>query len=293
MVQRAWVRATGAVCLTVSLCVCGGEAAVRKGEDPPVQKQLASALQLDAAAAALSLRVDREARDLNAGRLIDPNPREVSLAEHFPRRAFAVSALRGADELQSLETRLDQAIVRAYETAAKADAPSPSALELQTALLHYAVLVRRQSGQSWHTVVPGLMNDPACMGDVIGDQLLARYFFELFSSAKDNRERSVFQLAEIARHTACLGTAQAIQIAGELTGAYAELEAFLRSIGRGDLLPHVANVVAQPLLTLLRHRPVSRPPIGSLSLVLVERGGAGRRREGAPHAGGLGSVVAL
>jgi hypothetical protein len=238
----------GAIGLTVTLCVCRGEAATPQTEQTPFQKQLEAVRRFDADAAAVSLRVDKDARDFNGGRVRQPEPRKLTAADIYPRRAFAVSAFEAAEKLQALETRLDQSLARAYEVASKAGSPASSAAELQTALLHYTVLLRRQSGQSWHTRVPGLVDDPACVGDIIGDQLLERYFSTLFSAAKDNRERSVFYLTEIARHTGCLGTAQAIQAARELTGAYTELEAFLRSVGRADLLPYVANVLAQPFL---------------------------------------------
>ena len=103
-------RTTGAIALTVAVCECGAKAAARNDRPTPIQKQLETVLQLDAEASALALTLDKDARDLNAGRVGQPDLARLTPADIYPRRAFALSLFKASDDLLDLETRLDKAI---------------------------------------------------------------------------------------------------------------------------------------------------------------------------------------
>ncbi len=137
-----------------------------------------------------------------------------------------------------------------YREAAALESAERSESLVRIALLHWTVLLRRASMQGFHTAVAGLVDDPDCAGDIIGDQLLQRYFDALFDRGEKRPVEVVIGLAALARQSACLGTHQSALLASNLYSSYAELRAFLRLNGLYDVVPYVAQAASQPLVLI-------------------------------------------
>lgn len=121
---------------------------------------------------------------------------------------------------------------------------------VRTSLLHWTILLRRISMRSFHTQVDGLEDDSDCRGDIIGDQLLLRYFDTLFEEHDGTRREVevVRALADLARQSACIGVQQSAKLASDLYWSFVELRGFLRLNGLENLVPYVVQAAAAPLL---------------------------------------------
>jgi hypothetical protein len=166
-------------------------------------------------------------------------------------------------ELFALDLAINTGLQQVYTGANALGTPEAGELLVQAALTHWTVLVRRAAMQSFHTEVEGLVDDPDCAGDVIGDELLQRYFDALFDKTAAGPARAITALTAIARQTACLGTQQSALLASNLVTSYDALMRFLRLNGLYDVGPFVAQAAAQPLLLFFdveKHRG-SRSPL--------------------------------
>jgi len=166
-------------------------------------------------------------------------------------------------ELFALDLAINTGLQQVYTGANALGTPEAGELLVQAALTHWAVLVRRAAMQSFHTEVEGLVDDPDCAGDVIGDELLQGYFDALFDKTAAGPGRAIIALTAIARQTACLGTQQSALLASNLVTSYDALMRFLRLNGLYDVGLFVAQAAAQPLLLFFdveKHRG-SRSPL--------------------------------
>jgi len=165
-------------------------------------------------------------------------------------------------ELFALDLAINTGLQQVYTGANALGTPEAGELLVQAALTHWTVLVRRAAMQSFHTEVEGLVDDPDCAGDVIGDELLQRYFDALFDKTAAGPGRAITALTAIARQTACIGTQQSALLASNLVTSYDALMRFLRLNGLYDVGPFVAQAAAQPLLLFFdveKHRGPRSP----------------------------------
>jgi uncharacterized membrane protein YphA (DoxX/SURF4 family) len=153
-------------------------------------------------------------------------------------------------KLLELDRRIDGTLQSIYKQGVTEEGGTAENLLARTALLHWTVLLRRRSMQSFHTKVKGLTDVKSCEGDVIGDRLLLAYFDALFERDESGPAeiRAVQALAALARQSACLGEQQSALLASNLYWSYLELRAFLRLNGLERLVPAVAQAAASALL---------------------------------------------
>jgi uncharacterized membrane protein YphA (DoxX/SURF4 family) len=153
-------------------------------------------------------------------------------------------------KLLELDRRIDETLQGIYRQEVTEEGGTAENLLARTALLHWTVLLRRRSMQSFHTKVKGLTDVKSCEGDVIGDRLLLAYFDALFERDESGPAeiRAVQALAALARQSACLGEQQSALLASNLYWSYLELRAFLRLNGLERLVPAVAQAAASALL---------------------------------------------
>lgn len=151
--------------------------------------------------------------------------------------------------LYNFDLDINAGLQTLYAAAASKDREGDGTL-VRTALFHWAVLLRRRTMRSFHTVVDGLEDYPDCQGDVIADQLLLRYFETLFGEPEGTQREAaaVRALKNLARQSACLGTQQSAWLASDLYWSFVELRSFLRLNGLERLVPLVAQAGAAPLL---------------------------------------------
>lgn len=154
-------------------------------------------------------------------------------------------------ELTKIDAELNQTLKAAYAAAVIDTSPAATETIVNLALQHWTVLLRRQAGEGFHTKVAGLISDPDCAGDIIGDQFLQQYFSALFDKSgggADAAARAATALSNLARQSACLGDQQSAVLASHLYASYAELIAFLRLNGLDAATPYIAQAAAAPLL---------------------------------------------
>jgi uncharacterized membrane protein YphA (DoxX/SURF4 family) len=153
-------------------------------------------------------------------------------------------------KLLELDRRIDETLQGIYRQGVTEEGGSAENLLARAALLHWTVLLRRRSMQSFHTKVDGLTDVKSCEGDLIGDRLLLDYFDALFERDETGpaEVRAVQALAALARQSACLGEQQSALLASNLYWTFLELRAFLRLNGLERLVPAVAQAAASPLL---------------------------------------------
>jgi hypothetical protein len=158
--------------------------------------------------------------------------------------------LKGERELFLAELPINELLPTVYATLLEDQETETDQLVVRAALLHWTVLLRRRSMQEFHTVVPGLENDPDCKGDIIGNQLLWAYFDGLFEEphGTTREARVVRALTDLARQSACLGAQQSAQLASDLYWSFVELRGFLRLNGIERIVPYVAQAAAAPML---------------------------------------------
>jgi hypothetical protein len=162
-------------------------------------------------------------------------------------------------ELMRSDESLGRELQRLYKAAAEIEPPAADRMLVRAALLHWTLLLRQRAMEGFHTAVAGLDDDPECAGDLIGDDLMLRYFDALFRDPKDlqqelQAERATTQyeavtaLVEIARQSACLGAQQSALLASHLYHSFVALVGFLRLNRLERIVPYVVQAAAQPML---------------------------------------------
>jgi hypothetical protein len=155
--------------------------------------------------------------------------------------------LKLEDGLFAEDQRLDGEIAQLLRTADSSGAGAVP-LQVRAALFEWTVLVRRGLMRSLHTEVPGLEDDPDCVGDVVTDQMLLRYVNTLFDSPPDDPTAAFAATTDLARQSACMGAQQHALWSRVLAESYADLETYLRMSGLAPIEPYVANAAFQPML---------------------------------------------
>ena len=234
-----------------SLCMCAQECRPMLKEQPVsasgVTSEGESSLEFDGTfrrlrerekvASEMVVRMDR-------GLMLSQEPRTEKVS-----KTWKLESQKSMEkELLETDQGINEDLQRAYKIAASDKSAQANEKNVQIALLHWMVLLRRNTMQGFHTEVAGLEDDPDCAGDVIGDQLLERYFEALFEKDATSRGAAVLALIDLARQTACLGEQQSGRLAARLYRSYMELEGFLRLNGLDEVTPYVAQAAAEPLL---------------------------------------------
>lgn len=170
-------------------------------------------------------------------------------------RAARADLVRSTSEIRiannallALDAAINLDLQRLYAGATALNTPDARELLVRTALLHWTVLLRRATMQSLHTEVEGLIDDPDCAGDIIGDMLLLAYFDTLFDVSAEAPGNAIAALSALARQTACLGTRQSALLASNLYDSYNAVIAFLRLNGVQGIEAFVAQAAVEPLL---------------------------------------------
>ena len=111
------------------------------------------------------------------------------------------------------------------------------------------VELRRSLGPDFHTVVPGLVEDPGCAGDVIADRLVVG-FGDAVNDVGGALGDSHDTLTAFARQVACLGETQLMELDVAMADGFTVASHWLEEAGLGDLVPPFARSVA-PLQVLI------------------------------------------
>jgi len=251
--QPAWQALVSAFGLLAGAVVADAGQARRKGGEAAGDRQPAEPGHIEARVAADNLKrayaalVEQERRASALLVMVDDQLASMDRVE--PSAGDQLALLEGERELFVADLPVNEKLTGLYVAAAAEEyGREVDPLLVRTALLHWNVLLRRRCMQSLHTQVPGLEDDPDCKGDIIGDQLLARYFDTLFEDGEDREAGAVQALADLARQSACLGAQQSAQLASHLYWSFVELRGFLRLNGLERLVPYVAQAALAPML---------------------------------------------
>ncbi len=152
---------------------------------------------------------------------------------------------RQRETLAELDPMFERALVAGY--ASPIDTAEGHKRVVRTAMIHWARLVRASLPEPLHTAVPGLEDDDDCRGSVVGDAVLLDYADAAFGNA-ERVEGVVAALAGLARHTACLGTFQAEQLASRMANAFQDVVITLELNGKDSVIPYFALAVSEPML---------------------------------------------
>lgn len=239
--------------VTVLLLLCGCSARRPVTSVPslteaqgPVSAALTRVRKANDTLAALNVDFDLGVRDLSA------RMSSVAQKEKYPnattRIAFAQRMIVTRDEVAQRESQLNGALVEAYRAAAGVPQTYRLAAEASVALNHFAILLRRQSMRSWHTTVPGLVDDPDCVGDLVRDRLLEQYAEGFLQQRAGARQAQFVALVRIARQSACLSARQVTDLGKDTYGAFAELAQLYRGAGRDEVRALLVQMLAQPFV---------------------------------------------
>jgi uncharacterized membrane protein YphA (DoxX/SURF4 family) len=183
-------------------------------------------------------------------RRVAPIAQDVILRGEITSAEEAEAWLRDEAQLKDLDDALNEGVEELYQSVTGGRDTEQISRLTEIAVLHWTMVLRRKGMRGYHTVVPGLVDDPDCRGDLVGDSLLLDYFETLF--VDDDTERkatdAVRALAAIARQTACLGQAQSAHFASDLYWSFVEVRDFLQQNGLGHAVPYVAQAALQPML---------------------------------------------
>ena len=122
---------------------------------------------------------------------------------------------------------------------------------VHAALVEWTSFVRRASMSSWHTRVPGLVDDPVCAGDLFADGMLLRYFDAITDDDDAARAAAIAALTDIGRQSACLGAEQSERLAQTMVDAYELMRLGILARHRTDDLLLATQALASPLLLFL------------------------------------------
>lgn len=153
--------------------------------------------------------------------------------------------LAHSDETPQIEDALDAALRAQY--SAGLGAADDYRQVVRTAAIHWAREVRRQLGDSLHTRVEALQDDPDCQGSVVRDAVLLDYVVAATSS-EHRVDRAEAALATLARQTACLEQFQSTRLATAMKIAFSDVESELRIDHLEGAIPYLAQATASPML---------------------------------------------
>ncbi|MEO8549696.1 MAG: hypothetical protein ABI678_06975 [Kofleriaceae bacterium] len=160
-------------------------------------------------------------------------------------RAAIAPWLDHGEEVPQIEDALDAALRGSY--AAGLGAADDYRAVVRTAAIEWARQVRRHLGDSLHTRVEALQDDPDCRGSVIADALLLDYVVAA-SSPEHRADRVEAALQALAHQTACLEQLQSTRLATAMKIAFDDVETTLRLDHLEGAIPYLAQATASPML---------------------------------------------
>jgi hypothetical protein len=251
---RSWWQMLGGIFSLLMGAVLGGEKpdrSKRRSAHNELEQHTARAAPIgDTTPLRAYADLARQERDASAQ--VVSLHRHLSSMEDYEFSADARRALITRErELFLAELPINEKLQSLYKATTKTeDHMDNDPLTIRTALLHWTILLRRRSMQSFHTVVEGLEDDASCGGDIIADQLLLKYFDTLFEETQSTAREAlaVRALTDLARQSACLGAQQSALLASDLYWSFIELRGFLRLNGIERVLPYVSQAAAAPML---------------------------------------------
>ncbi len=151
--------------------------AVKSATKAELQSAYSALTEQERKASALVVQLDRQlALEGTAAQTAAQTSAQQTGQVARPARGQAERWKEDEQQLLDIDVAINAGLKDVYTKAAAGKQPENDDLLVRTALLHWTVLLRRMSMQGFHTQVPGLEGDPDCAGDIIGDQLLLRYF---------------------------------------------------------------------------------------------------------------------
>ena len=157
-----------------------------------------------------------------------------------------------------LEEALDVALDEAWGSYAQPSGALWIHQPLQLAFLHLHIELRRRLGPHLHTKVPGLTEDPGCMGDWVADRLVYQYgsaaSHPIRTETSDGLDAGVVALGEMATQIACVGAQQLAQLERAMTEGFESVSDRLNAHGLQDLISSYTTLVAPMQVLLLDAR---------------------------------------
>jgi len=153
--------------------------------------------------------------------------------------------LEHSEEVPQIEDALDAALREHYK--AGLGAADDYRAVVRTAAIEWVRGVRRQLGDSLHTRVEALQEDPDCRGSVVSDALLLDYVVAA-SSRERSADRVEAALQALAQQTACLEQLQSTRLATAMKIAFDDVESTLRLNHLEGAIPYLAQATASPML---------------------------------------------
>jgi hypothetical protein len=125
---------------------------------------------------------------------------------------------------------------------------------LTLAMLDLHIEVRRRLGSTFHTVVPGLVSDQGCRGDLVAERLIYRYGASVSAPLGATAPATTADLDALARQVACLGAAQLAELERALSGGFADVRGRMEARNLNGMVPAFARVVAPVQVLVLDAR---------------------------------------
>ena len=137
---------------------------------------------------------------------------------------------RAGDDYDELEAELDRRLDSTWKSV-QLDRGRPVLVAdpLRLAFLNLHIETRRRLGPNHHTQVEGLVADPGCKGDVVGDRLLVKYARNAIQRIMNDGEVSAEALSEVevlerfAMQVSCLSSRQLANLEEALVKGSAKL----------------------------------------------------------------------
>ena len=204
-------------------------------------------------------------------------PRGTADVDTLDRAAHA--AQRALEQSMARSTTTTGAWLAAASTAARAERdldvardlawdattlPTANALlisrPLVLAMLDLHIEVRRRVGANFHTVVPGLVTDEGCRGDLVTERMLYVYGSSAAGPLGATASETTDALDAFAKQVACLGAAQLAELEHALADGFDHVTARMEQRQLDGLVPAFARLVAPVQVLVLdarKHRGVA------------------------------------
>jgi hypothetical protein len=125
---------------------------------------------------------------------------------------------------------------------------------LALAMLDLHIEVRRSVGGSFHTVVPGLVSDQGCRGDLVSERMLHVYGSSAAAPLGATASPTTDTLDALAHQIACLGAAQLAELEHALADGFDRVSQRMEQRNLDSLVPAFARLVAPVQVLVLDAR---------------------------------------
>src|SRR5262245_39175712 len=155
------------------------------------------------------------------------------------------------------QAELDLNVARDQAWAAVLLQPSAALMisdPLVLAMLDLHIEVRRAVGSTFHTVVPGLVSDKGCRGDIVAERLIYTYGAAVAGPRGATAPETTEAIDALARQIACLGAAQAATLERAVTLGFETVRDHLEAHNLESAVPAFARLVAPVQVLILDAR---------------------------------------